>query len=270
MKHIFRTVLILTLVAVTAIAGTSVALAAGPAQELQIKGTISDIANAATPPTVTITPKEGAAVTVKIDDKTKITKAGVGQATVADLAKGDRATAEYDKDTLVASRIQASKPISKHHAYTGTIKSTSATGLVITTKKGEVTIDVNAQTRYKVPGLKDATLANFKTGNKVAVLAVESGTASLALHVILIPGKPTSVQRVGTIEAYEAGKSITIKDKKGDTSTFVVNADTKISFKKGATEVKVGARATVTAKRDPATDQFTAKNMLVFGTKESK
>jgi len=102
MKHLFRTALVIALVAITAIAGTGVALAAGPAQELQVKGTISGIDSAATPPTVSITPKDGAAVTVTVDDKTKITRAGAGQATIADLETGDRAVAAYDKDTLVA------------------------------------------------------------------------------------------------------------------------------------------------------------------------
>lgn len=61
--------------------------------------------------------------------------------------------------------------------------------------------------------------------------------------------------------------SITIRDKKDDLFTFVVTSDTKIEFKHGATEVTQGYRATVVARRDPAIAQYTATEILVFGSK---
>lgn len=208
-----------------------------------------------------------------METSTIITKAGIGKATLDDLAINDRAVATYNKDTLVASKLSVSQPLAKHHSFVGTIKSKAADSFVVTTKKqGDVTIKVNSETKDKVPGVKNATLANFKGGDKVAVLAVEVTAGNIvenmALHVNLIPGKPTYIHRVGTIEAYQAGTSITLKDKKGESSTFIITSDTKISFKKGATEVKVGDRATVSARRDPATDQFTVKAILVFGSKK--
>ena len=62
-------------------------------------------------------------------------------------------------------------------------------------------------------------------------------------------------------------RSITIRDKKDDLFTFVVTSDIKTNFKHGATEVTQGYRATVVARRDPATAQFTAKEILVYGPK---
>ncbi|MFH1140618.1 MAG: DUF5666 domain-containing protein [Chloroflexota bacterium] len=281
MKRIVKTALILATVTAIAIATIGTALADGPGQaRAEVKGVIAAIneATTSTPPTVNIQPKEGPAVTVKVVASTLITKAGLGKATLGDLAVDDRAEATYNKDTLEASKISVSHPVAKHRGYEGTIKSLTATSFVLTPKKGgDVTINVNAQTRYKVPGLKDASLGNFKKGDRVSVLAVELNSGLMALNVNLIPGKPVHVQRVGTIVTYTAATdtpitlgSITIKDKKEATSTFVVTTDTKIKFKQGATAVTPGYRATVVARRDPATDQYTARDILVFGPKANK
>jgi hypothetical protein len=241
----------------------------------EVKGIISAINETVTPPTVSITPKEGSPVVLKVDSSTIITKAGIGKATLDDLATNDRAVATYNKDTMVASRILVSQPLEKYHSFVGNITSKSDDSFVVTTQKGDVTITVNNETKYEVPGVNNATLENFNVGDKVAVLVVEVTTGSvvenLALHVNLIPGKPIYIHRVGIIEDYQAGSNITLKDKKGESSTFIVTGDTKIIFKKGATdtEPKVGDWATVIARRDPAIDQFTAKAIIDFGSKKS-
>jgi len=167
--------------------------------------------------------------------------------------------------TVAPTATSTSVPV-KHHAYTGTIKSMAANSFVLTTKaKGDVTITVNADTKYHVPGVKDATWANFKVGDRATTMVTESNGTNTASHVNLIPAKPIHVVRTGTITAYTAGSSITIKDKKGDSSTFVINSDTKIQFRHGTTVVHVGDRATVSARRDPASDTYTAKHILDFG-----
>ncbi len=278
MKYVVRTMILLVVASVLAFGSVGSALAQTPPGELEVKGTISAIDKTIAPPTVTIAPKEGSPVTVKVAVSTNITKAGLGKATIDDLAKDDRAVASYNKDTLVASRISVSQPIAKHHSFVGTIVSenissdnATPSSFVMTTKtSANVTIAVNGQTKYKIPGVKSATLANFKVGDKLAVLAVEANGGNLALNVNLIPGKPLSVQRVGTVTDYQADKSITLKGKKGESSTFVVTADTKIRLNRGATEVKIGEQAHVLARRDPASDQYTAKEILVFGAKGSQ
>ncbi|MDO8749576.1 MAG: DUF5666 domain-containing protein [Dehalococcoidia bacterium] len=290
MKRIVKMSLLMAAVAAVALTTIATALAnesgngPGP-NHAEVKGIISAVGEAATstPATVTIQPVGGPAVTLKVVASTLITKAGLGKTTLADLAVGDRAEAKYDKDSMEASKISVSHPVAKHRGYEGTIKSIASpaltsTSFVLTPKKGgDVTINVNAQTKYKVPGLKDASLSNFKAGDKVSVLTVEMNSGLMALDVHLIPGKPVHVQRVGTIVAYTAATdtpitagSITIKDKKGASSTFVVTSGTKIKFKHGATAVTPGYKATVVARRNPATDQYTAAEILVFGPKANK
>lgn len=275
MKHVLRIVLSLATVAVLIVVSVGTVMAQTPSHQLQVKGIISAINETATPPTVSITPKEGPPVVLKVDSSTIITKAGIGKASLDDLATDDRAVAIYNKDTMIARKVSAGPPLNKHHSFVGNMTSISDDSFVVTTKNGDVTITVNSETKYKVPGADNATLDNFNVGDRVAILAVEvttdSGVENVALHVILIPGRPIYIHRVGTIESYQAGASITLKDRKGETSTFIVTGDTKIVFKKGATnstEPKVGDRATVIARRDPAADQFTAKAIIVFGPKE--
>jgi hypothetical protein len=272
MRHLLRVILPLAIVAALISVGVGTVMAQTPSPQLEVKGIISAINETATPPTVSITPKEGSPVVLKVDSSTIITKAGIGKATLDDLAVNDRAVATYNKDTMIASKISVSQPLEKYHSFVGIIESKADSSFVVTTKKGDVNITVNSETKYKVPGVENATLDYFNAGDKVAILAVEVTTGSvvenLALHVNLIPGKPIYIQRVGIIESYEAGANITLQDKKGEISTFIVTGDTKIIFKKGATEVKVGERATVIARRDPATDQFTATAIVVFGSKK--
>ncbi|MBI4201060.1 MAG: hypothetical protein HY531_02075 [Chloroflexi bacterium] len=280
MKRIMKPILLLATVAAVAFTTIGTALAQQPGPTiLEVKGVISAIhegAATSTPPTlptVTIQRKDGSEVTVIVASSTVITMAGLGKATLSDLAVDDLAVATYRSDNFEAIKLSVSHPLAKHHGYSGTIKSLTPTSFVLTTKKsGDATINVNAQTKYKVPGLKGATLSSFKEGDSVAVLAVDLKSGLMALHVNLIPGKPVHVHRVGTIESYQAASasevgSITVKDKKGNLSIFVVTSDTKIKFKGGATEVKEGYRTTVVARRDPATDQFTAREILVFGPK---
>ncbi len=272
MKILSRTILVLAVAALLIVGGAAAVYAAGPATNQEVHGNITAIVGS----TVQITPEEGTAVTVTVTPSTVITKAGMGKAALSDLAVGDRANATYDKTSLEASRITVSAPLAKHHAYVGVSSNITANQnwFTVTPQKGtSVQITVNAQTKYKVPGVKDATLANFMNGDKVAVLTVQSNGGNLALQVVMIPGKPAFEQREGTVTAYTAANgstngSITITNKKGDVISFVVTPDTQILVKLGATAVNVGDRAVVTARRVPATNTFTAKNILDFGTKQ--
>ena len=273
MSKILKVGLALTIVIAMLIIGTGTAFAATTASGSEIKGAITAIDKVATPPTVTVTLKEGKTVVLKIDTSTVITKTGLGTITVNDLAVNDKVTATYNKDTNVATQITVVQPLGKRHSFEGTIKSITSTNIVVTTKKGDETFKVGSETVYKVPGVKDATLAKFKVGDKVSVSTADvttgGTTVQMAQRMSLIPAKPVKVTRTGTVTAYTANSSITILDKKGNSSTFFINADTKINFKKGATTVKIGDRVTISASRPPADSQYLAKSIRDFGTKET-
>ena len=276
MKHIMKVGLILfVLTALTIIGvGATVALA-DPSSTQEVEGVLTLINTSVTPPAVTIAPEDGgSAVVLQVPASTVITKTGIGQASLSDLAVNDRIKAVYTVDgaNKVAVNLTVSEPLAKNYAFVGTLANITVNSpniIKIDTKKQlGVPVVVNTETKLHVPGLKTATLANFKVGDRVAVLAAEitPGTYT-ALHVNLIPGKPVSVQRVGTVSAYVAGTSITVTGKKGDISTFTINGDTTTVLKRGATGVTIGEKVTVTARRDPATDNYVAKTILAFGSK---
>ncbi len=161
-------------------------------------------------------------------------------------------------------------PGAKRHAYFGVVKSVGADSFVLDTKQGEtITVTVTLQTKFHIPGLKDATLADVSVGDRAAVNGTP-GTAGLtAKNVAVAPGKPTVQHRVGIVTAYTAGASITIEDVKGGTETFALTTGTEIRGPKGVTTVAVGDRVTVVARRQPSTDVFTATAIVVHPKPET-
>lgn len=192
MNRILAFVLIPALVAVFALAGFGVAYAQTTSpNDLQVKGTIAVINIAAVPsPTVTIMPKQGSSVVVNVIGGTVITKEDVGTISLSGLAVGNSVVAVYDKTTMNAVKITVRVPEQEHVALVGSIKSVGTTSFVLTTnKQGDVTVNVNGDTKYQVPGMRNATLANFKVGDRVVVLTSQTNGSSLAIHVNLVPGK---------------------------------------------------------------------------------
>lgn len=285
MKTIFKIVMASTIVVILLIVGAQGVLAdtststtnvsATHAAVSEVRGVITAIDKTTTPPAVTITPKEGSAVVVKVTATTIITKTGVGKITIDDLAVNDQVTAIYNKDTNIAGRINIVQPPEKRRAFEGTLKSIAAPVIVVTTNKGDETFQVGSKTQYQVPGVKDATLDNFKVGDKVSVLTVEASTTAgaavqTAQRLTLIPAKPIKAIHAGTVTAYTANASITIQDMKGDSVTFLIDNSTKINLRKGTSAIAVGDQVVITGERAPSENQFTAKIILDTGAKVVK
>ena len=128
---------------------------------------------------------------------------------------------------------------------------------MVTTNKGDETFQVGSKTQYQVPGVKDATLDNFKVGDKVSVLTVEaSTTASTAVQtaqrLTLIPAEQIKAIHAGTVTAYTASASITIQDMKGDSVTFLIDNSTKINLRNGTSAIAVGDKVIITGQREPS------------------
>jgi hypothetical protein len=81
-----------------------------------------------------------------------------------------------------------------------------------------------------------------------------------AKKVGIIPGKPTVQHRVGTVDKYDAGKSITIKTVQGTTETFTITAETDI---RGKTNIAPGDRVTIVSRREPGSRDFKARAIVV-------
>src|SRR5258706_7697120 len=106
---------------------------------------------------------------------------------------------------------QADHPHGKHENFKGTVTSVDSGSLTLTLRDGSsVTVGLTSDTQMKFPGPKDSAPTSIQNGMTVNVQAIRDQSNNLvALRVLVIPGKPTKIHRVGIVTAYTAGGSIT-------------------------------------------------------------
>jgi len=132
---------------------------------------------------------------------------------------------------------------------------------------GSQTFQVTPDTRIHIPTLgRGATLADVKVGAQAMVQVLKGDASFTALHVTVVPGKPLPVHRVGTVTAYTPGATITVMDKSGQSSTFVLTPDTKILPAERASHLGVGSFVTIISRRDPTGGPLTAQGIVVHPT----
>ena len=146
----------------------------------------------------------------------------------------------------------------------GTIDTINTATLVLQPKDGpSVAIGLTADTRIRVPGAK-ASGDTLLAGMQVVVLARSDQTGNLVARAVMaVPGRPSTVHRVGEVTAYTSGESITIQATDGSPYTFTLNTDTKILPADRANSLAVGSRVTIIAPRDPSNPVWAAKGIVV-------
>ena len=164
---------------------------------------------------------------------------------------------------------QAGKPKGKHEHFKGTVAAVNSGSVTLTLRDGSsVTIGLTADTRIKFPGHKDSAPTSVQPGMTVNVQAIRDENDQLVARMMLvIPGKPSKIHRVGIVTAYTAGTSITIQDKAGNTYTFAITGEIKLLPPERAGELAVGSRVTIIAPRDPASGGVTLKGIVVHPPK---
>ncbi len=121
-------------------------------------------------------------------------------------------------------------------------------------------IGLTTDTKIHVPGPKsegDTLLVHMR----VVVMAFADQSNNLvARAVLVIPGQPVRVHRVGTVTAYTPGSSITIKATDGNTYVFNLTSSTQI-LPSGTPAI--GDLVTIIAPRDPSTLVWTATGIVI-------
>ncbi|HEX3555831.1 MAG TPA: DUF5666 domain-containing protein [Thermoanaerobaculia bacterium] len=220
-------------------------IADGPEEE-EVEGTITALSGK----DVTITPAHGSAVTVHVSSSTVIKvidASGAHTATLADLATGMAAAADYDPVSLVADHILARAAQHQQAAVEGKVSAVDATAgtISITPEHGgtDVALHVGASTRISRNGTV-ATLADIKVGD--AAEALYDVTTKLALRIDARGERPQPLSQVeGTVTAV-TGTSLTITPEHGGPVTLKVDASTRYVLDGAAAtlaDVKVGQRA---------------------------
>jgi hypothetical protein len=160
---------------------------------------------------------------------------------------------------------QANKPHGKHENYKGIVSAVDSTSITLTLRDGSsVSVGLSADTRMKFPGPKNSTPGSIQPGMNAMVQAIrDQGGNLIARAVMVIPGKPSKIHRVGMVTEYTAGSSITIQDKDGNTYTFALTAETKLLPAERAGMLAVNSRVTIIAPRDPASGGVTVKGIVI-------
>jgi hypothetical protein len=170
---------------------------------------------------------------------------------------GDNATKQAEKaqDKATKQANKQDKPKGKHEHFKGTVAAVDSASLTLTLRDGSsVTIGLTADTRIKFPGPKNAAPTSIQPGMTANVQAIRDENDQLVARMVLvIPGKPSKIHRVGIVTEYSPGASITIQDKDGNTFTFTIAGEIKLLPAERAGELAVGSRVTIIAPRDPAT-----------------
>lgn len=158
---------------------------------------------------------------------------------------------------------QAEKPKGPKQTAQGTITAVSASALTIELKDGTTQAFVlSAQTQIKFTGATNQADAALAAGMRVSVQAQDTNGTLTALRVMVLPGKPVKVERVGLVTAYTPGSSISIAGKSGQIFTFTLTPATKILPKDRAETLAVGQRVTIISPRSYR-DQLIAKGIVI-------
>jgi len=150
----------------------------------------------------------------------------------------------------------------KHQNFRGTIAAVSSSSLTLNLRGGSsATFDLTADTRIQIPGGNGGGL---QVGMQAMVQAFDNGGSNLvARAVVVIPGQPIRVHRVGWVTAYTPGVSITIQASDGGTYTFGLTSNTQILPSNLASQLAVGSRVTIIAPRDPSSSGWTAVGIVI-------
>ncbi len=152
----------------------------------------------------------------------------------------------------------------KPQIFRGTISAVNSTSLTLTLGDGSSqTIGLTPDTRIHFPGPNN-TSATLQIGMQVMVMAFTDQNNNLvARAVMMIPGQPMRVHRVGWVTAYTPGASITIQASDGNLYTFTLTAGTQILPTSLASQLAVGSRVTIIAPRVPSALGLTATGIVV-------
>ncbi len=193
----------------------TLAVAPPPVRPTYLSGQIKSVGDGL----FVLTVKDKGDLSIKVNDATKYKIPGQAEAKLSDLKAGDRVAVSFveTKEGNLALSVQLLPTY-----LSGQIKSVGDGLFVLTVKdKGDLSIKVNADTKYRIPGQAEAKLSDFKAGDRVSVSMWELKDGNLAASVQLLP-----VYVSGLIKSIEANKGfvLTVKDK-GDVS-IKVNDDT--------------------------------------------
>ncbi len=217
--------------------------------------------------TVTIKPKVGDEVVLTVTDRTELEVWGIEPAVFDDLKVGQWVKAEYNATTatreayVIEVKGKGEPSLAVRQGFFGTVTAktpptpTTPGSLTLDTKQGQVTFVLDANTtQYWDPPQRDATLADVKVGDRVAVLGERQDGTILATRVLVIPAKPLRLQITATVTIVD-GNTITLTDK--DSKIYTIELPAGL-----AGRVQEGDVLTITLLRTAGVEKYLASGMM--------
>jgi len=110
-------------------------------------------------------------------------------------------------------------------AVKGRIEAKAESGFTLSTPHGEITVSVDANTHYRVPGVEQATLADLQVGDTVLVLGRRNEAGELLARLVaVLPPVPVGTIK-GEVTAIE-GQTLTVATRGGD-KTLLTDENTQ-------------------------------------------
>lgn len=211
-------------------------------QTLRVAGALTSIEG----DTLVVDAPRGA-VTVVTDAFTRFVIPGAESPGIADLQVGDTvaASGRREGETLRANVVAVTG--GELVRLQGEVAVVGAADFTLTTAEGAVTVLVNEQTRYLLPGAEQPGLAALVVGDTVGVGGVRQDGAVVAR--LVARARPRTAEVAGTVTAVGAD-SLTVARPNGTAVTFTVTDETRVLVpgvaEPGLADVQVGDRVRVT------------------------
>lgn len=189
-----------------------------------------------------------AEVTTNADTQYRVL--GVKETSLADFATGDNVVVRaIESEGGVIARVVHKVPGKgllkqiRKHVVAGKVTDVQGANIILETPRGEVTVITNEDTRYQVPAVKDATLADIEIGDQIVAKGESTDAGFVAKLVIVRPRPgPAPLHLSGQVSDI-SGNTITVTDKDGNTFT--------INVPQGVTGIEPGQQVNVTIGNRP-------------------
>ena len=159
---------------------------------------------------------------------------------------------------LTVADVEAKPP--EERDFFGTVVSVGDGMLVVSTKDGSIEVPISEDTKFRLPKKHDARFEDLLEGDLVAVSLEDRDGRLVADKLFVIPGKTQHRAVPGLVTAV-SDTEITIQPLRegADPITFARTPDTKVHFRKGATDIVEGLFVVVGAVRDPLTGELSSE-----------
>jgi len=151
----------------------------------------------------------------------------------------------------------------------GEVKGVTDKGITI----GDKNVQVSDKTKYNIPTVKQASLADIKVGMQAVAVVIDQNGTLVARQIMVIPAKVIVKHYIGEVTYFSydptTGGNITIQNKDNNSFTLVILAGKFTVLPKGAT-VNVGDNVTVIGHNDSVQNSLVATGVVISQPKPGR